>query len=75
LNADLRTLVADILDLDPSEVHDGLGPGRGERWDSLSHLRIMSAIEETFELRLSMDEILKVDSVAALERIVAERRG
>ncbi|MEX1256066.1 MAG: acyl carrier protein [Gemmatimonadota bacterium] len=74
MNPELRSIVADILDLDPSEVRDDLGPGLGDRWDSLSHLKIMSAVEETFGLRLSMDEIQGVDSFAALARIVAGRR-
>jgi acyl carrier protein len=74
VNSELRSIVADILDLDPSEVRDDLGPGRGDGWDSLRHLKIISAVEETFDLRLSMDEIQGVDSFAALARIVAGRR-
>jgi acyl carrier protein len=73
VNDELRRLVADVLGVDVREVTDELGPGVSDTWDSISHLRIVSAIEDELSLRLTMDEIRSVDSFARLAAIVAAK--
>lgn len=41
------------------------------RWDSLHHIALVRAIEETFGLSLSMDEMVEIRSVGSIEAILA----
>lgn len=45
-----------------------------EDWDSLSHITLISAIEDAFGLRFSMKEVVGMANVGELAQIVAQRR-
>ena len=51
----IRTIVADIFSLDPSTITPEYSRDDCWQWDSLGHLQILIAIEQTFGLNLSMD--------------------
>lgn len=40
------------------------------RWDSLQHLALVRALEKTFSIRLSMDEMMEIRSVGAIEALL-----
>ncbi len=44
-----------------------------EDWDSLSHITLISAIEEAFGMRFSMKEVLGMANVGELAQIVSTR--
>ena len=44
------------------------------RWDSLQHVALIAAMEDTFAISLSMDEMMEITSVADIERVL-DRRG
>ncbi|HZX94404.1 MAG TPA: acyl carrier protein [Myxococcales bacterium] len=69
LNERLRALLAEVLEVT-------LAPGEVTRaslaqWDSLNHLRVVVAVEEEFSLRLEVDEVTSIASLADLETVVA----
>jgi acyl carrier protein len=74
MNPDLRDIVADILDLRPDDIDDDFGPAVTDRWDSLSHLRIVTAVEEEFGVQFSMDEIQSIDGFGSLRLLIAAKR-
>ncbi len=41
------------------------------KWDSLRHVALVSAIEETYGVSLSMDEMMEIVSVAAIQDVLA----
>lgn len=69
----LNEIVADIFEIDPHELKDDLTSDDIELWDSLNHLRLITAVEEGLSIRFSMGEIESIDSIGALRRLVAER--
>jgi acyl carrier protein len=40
------------------------------RWDSLQHIALVSTIERTFGVSLSMDEMMEMRSVGAIEAVL-----
>ena len=72
LNEKVTVIVADIFELVETEVADELTPDMVDIWDSLSQLRLVTAIEQDFDIKRSMDEIESIDSVGRLKRLVAE---
>lgn len=73
MNNKLREIVSELFEVDPSEVKDELTPEDVELWDSLNHLRLVSAVEEEFHVKLSMKEIESIRSLAALRRLIEQR--
>lgn len=71
----LRQIVADVLDLPLAEVTDELGPAVTHLWDSLGHLRIVTAIEDELGIQFTMEEIQSIDGFAKLRGMVSAKRG
>ena len=61
--ARLKDLAADAFDVDPEAVPDDAAAGVLPAWTSLRHLQFMSAIEQEFGVRLTMDEMLSLQSL------------
>lgn len=40
------------------------------RWDSLRHVALVAALEETFGISLSMDEMMEIRSVDDIQRLL-----
>jgi acyl carrier protein len=75
VNAKVREIVSDVFGLPADRIQDTTGPGEVDQWDSLNHFRLVTAIEEEFRISLTMEEVQGVGSVAALEKLVAEKTG
>jgi len=71
----VRQLVADVLGMDPGEVSDELSRDTADNWDSLNHLRIVTAIEQEFAVSLSMHDIQDARDVSGLAEIVTRAKG
>lgn len=69
----LREIVADILDVPPSQVTLEAGPGRVDRWDSLAHLSIITAVEAAYGVKFDMTEIQQISNFDALVKALAAR--
>lgn len=69
----LRTLVAGILRLPPEAVTAETAMATTDSWDSLRHMELIVAIEETFGIELDGDEIASMRSVAAVEAVLGRK--
>ncbi len=78
LEETIRQIFATILQLSPQEVSPGLSPDTCERWDSLNHIHLINAINETLEVDLSVEqqvEILNFDlALEVVSEVVQEKR-
>ena len=70
----LINVFADELDVDASELSDESSAQTVDEWDSLAAMRLVSAIEEEFLIRLSTADIIKMDSIGRA-RIVLKEKG
>jgi acyl carrier protein len=69
----LEELLADVLRLPAAAVHDDLAMKDVDTWDSLSHMELITALEGTFALELSFDEIVAMTTVGAIKRVLVEK--
>jgi acyl carrier protein len=44
------------------------------KWDSLRHIALVSAIEETYKISLSMDEMMEMVNVRAIQSVLDRHR-
>ena len=65
-------VISETLALEEHEIVDEMGPGTIESWDSLTHLRLITAIETEYSIQLSMDDVQSIDSVGKLKKIIAK---
>jgi acyl carrier protein len=73
VNPKLVEIVAELFDLDAAAVDPALTPEAVELWDSMNHLRLVSAVEEEFGIKLSMQEIESIRSLGALHTLIEQR--
>ena len=66
-------IVAELFDLDAAAVDAALTPEDVELWDSMNHLRLVSAVEEEFQIKLSMQEIESIRSLGMLQALIEQR--
>ena len=67
-NVILRTLELDRFDLDDTTLASSV-PG----WDSLSHVKVISAVENEYRVRLTTLEILKLKCVGDLQALIDKK--
>jgi len=72
VNEKLTELVSELFDIDPSVVSDELTPEDVDQWDSLNHLRLVTAVEQEFEIKLSTSDIESITSLAVLRALIEQ---
>ncbi|MEO8888173.1 MAG: acyl carrier protein [Jatrophihabitantaceae bacterium] len=65
---------AEGLQLDASGLNEQTSPQNTTQWDSLAAMTMVTLIEDTFEVRLSTRDIMKMNSIAAA-RSVLQAKG
>ena len=69
----MELLVAEVLQVPPATITDELTMQDIDVWDSLRHMELIVSLEETFGLQLSFEEIVTMQSVANIKRVLKER--
>ncbi len=69
----LIELFADELMVDAASLNDETNPDNTEQWDSLAAMRLVAAIEETFDVTLSTAEIMKMRSIGIVRKVLTEK--
>lgn len=72
MNTKLAEIIAEIFFLGEDEVKPELTPDDVALWDSLNHLRLITAIESEFGFQFSMSEIQSIDNLAKLNELVEQ---
>jgi acyl carrier protein len=65
--------MAGVLDVPAAEIVNGFRRDDASAWDSMNHLRLVSALEEAFGIKLTMKEVGEMESFDDVRRKVAER--
>ena len=68
----LKALILRELDLEDVDVDidDTTTADQVPGWDSLSHARIIAAIEEDYRIRFALLEVLRVKNVGELQALI-----
>lgn len=67
----LREILLEELGLEPSEVTEDLSYGSIPEWDSVGHMHLVAALEESFEFNFADEEISTLTTLALIEQAVA----
>ena len=69
----LVEILNDVYDLEPEEISDAMTPDDVSLWDSLNHLKLITAVEQTFDIQFSMDTVQGIDSIGKLQAPIASQ--
>jgi acyl carrier protein len=70
----IRSILAGILEVEPARIGERFGPDSCQNWDSLSNLRIISALEQEFALKLTWPEISSMVDFSCIRKVIVRRR-
>lgn len=66
----VKEILATILEIDISDINDTFSQNSCSSWDSLNHLNLIIALEETFEVSFDPEQIsLMIDIDKIIDQI------
>lgn len=69
----LKRVILGELELEEFDLDGSMAPADVPGWDSLSHIRVIDAIEAEFDLRFRSLEILRFRNVADLQSLIDQK--
>lgn len=69
----LKGLLAEVLQISAATITDDLAMKDVDAWDSLKHMEVIVALEASFQLQLSFDDIVAMQSVREIKRVLRQR--
>lgn len=73
IRPEIAEIFADIFEFE-GEISPATSPADVPKWDSLKHIALVTTLEQSFDISLSMDEMHEIQSVRDIETIL-ERHG
>jgi acyl carrier protein len=70
LHAQVIRILNDVMQLELDPQIDDVQREQIEQWDSVNHLRLVMELEETFDSTLSDEEVLSMQSLQQIERVL-----
>lgn len=68
----LKEVLCDTFGLDEEEISQNMSNDSIASWDSLNHLRLVSALEQEFDIRLTMEEISSMTNYGKIVEYVGK---
>lgn len=73
VDARIREVMSEILEVEPMAIRDGFQRDDAPGWDSLNHLRLVSALEEAFRIKFTMKEVGEMDRYETVRQMISSR--
>ena len=68
----VRTILADLFELDPDSIGPETSTDTVEEWDSLQHLTVVLSVEEEFGIQLDEEQTIAMVTFPLITEIVRE---
>lgn len=75
LEATIKAIMGRIFEVRPEDITDKTRRRELERWDSLSHLALLTALQEEFHIEIPPDQALEMETLEDIKRAVSSSRG
>ena len=69
----LTPVFHEVFDDDDIVLNDGMSAEDIDEWDSLSHIRLVVAVEEVFALRFDSSEVVELENVGQFVSLIASK--
>jgi acyl carrier protein len=71
----LKEFLADFFDTTINAINENFSQNTFEDWDSMTHLRLITALEKEFNVKLTMTEIQEGTSLKSLLNTLKVKGG
>ena len=71
----LKRIILQALQLEDFDIQDETTASMVPGWDSLSHVRVIIAIEESYGIRFKTLEVIRLKNVGELQRMIDAKSG
>lgn len=75
ISPELKKVILQQLNLDDFDLQDETIAPQVTGWDSLNHINIILAVEETFSVKFKSRELLQLKCVGDLQKLVNLKLG
>ena len=73
VDAKVENVLSEVLQMPVTAITEDLTMKDVDAWDSLKHMELIVALEQSFDIQLSFDEIVAMQSVSQIKRVLRER--
>jgi acyl carrier protein len=71
----VQTAFKNAFDVDPSAISMNTTPDDVSAWDSMGHVTLASSLEKEFGLTFDVDDLMEMENVKEICRIVQSKIG
>ncbi len=68
----IKEIMSEILEVEEDNITDEFSPEHTEVWDSLNNLKMVTALEENFQISLTMEEINSMVDFARIKNVICK---
>jgi len=69
----LKDIFSEVFKVKISEINDKSSPDNVEQWDSLKHTNLIIALEETFNISFTPDEMIEMLNFKLIKIILTQK--
>jgi acyl carrier protein len=69
MNEKLYQIISKVFNVDSSKINDETNPENLEEWDSFNFYVLLDEIENEFDIKFDLDEILNIKKIGDIEKI------
>ena len=74
LDIRIKAIFRNTLQISSDKIVDESRRGDFEEWDSLGHIMLIDALAKEFNLKISAEEALDMESIQDIKRTIAEQQ-
>ena len=71
----LKGVILRALSLDDYPITEDMLASEVPGWDSLNHIRVLTAVEDAFGIRFKSHEVMRLKNVGELDALVRRKAG
>ena len=69
---ELENLLIDLLKCSKDDLKDENGPDNIPNWDSITHMEMVSKIEDNFNIEFDVDEINEMETIGVIKKTLGK---
>ena len=73
MSNDLLNVIANVMEVEVTDIDDESGPDTIENWDSFRGLVLFEELERKFEVKFTLNELLKIKNIKDIKDMLSLR--
>ena len=69
----LKEIMVELFEMKENAITDSLTMKDTDVWDSLKHMELIASIEDVFEVELSFDEIVAMQTFKEIKQVLSTK--